>query len=371
MDMPEPMPTVRDLLERLVTTPGPTGAEGPRLEAIRQWARQQELPARSDAAGNIWLEVGPDGPWEESLLLDAHVDVIGPGGADRLVERDGRLVGAGVADDLAAVALLSMFARHVRRRRVDLRRPLRIVFTVGEEGLGNLRGIRQVTDDHPAAPRALVSLDGSRHKCHTAGLGSNRYRLTARGEGGHSWSAYGTPSATEAIVDALVRVRRVRRHVARRSDRVVSFNIGALAGGEGINCIARHGEATFEFRSADADALREVDVGVRGVVHRMATEEGRAALDLEIVGLRPAADAVDDGTLLEVVRRVWQRHGVAVAPSVASTNINVPLTRGWPAVCVGIVEGGYGHRADEYIETASLATGWALLNDLVAELGAL
>ncbi|NLF31057.1 MAG: M20/M25/M40 family metallo-hydrolase [Planctomycetes bacterium] len=370
MDGHEPIPDVRDLLERLVTTPGPTGGEAPRLAAIRQWAQQAGVPARSDAAGNVWLDVGGEGPWAESILLDAHVDVVGAGVAERLVEQDGRLVGAGVADDLAAVALLAVFARHARDGGIRLRRPLRIVLTVGEEGLGNLRGIRQVADDHADAPFALVSLDGSRHKCHVAGLGSNRYRLVARGEGGHSWSAWGTPSATQTVVDALARIRRIRRHVARQFDRLVSFNIGTLAGGEGINCISRHGEATFEFRSESPDALREIDVGVCGVVHRMSAASS-IALDLEIVGLRPAADPVDDGTLLGAVRRVWQRHAVEVAPSVASTNINVPLTRGWRAICVGIVEGGNGHRADEYIETGSLPTGWAMLNDLVAELDAL
>ena len=370
MDEREPMTDVRELLERLVTTPGPTGGEGPRLEAIHQWARQAGLPTRSDAAGNVWIEIGPEGPWEDSLLLDAHVDVVGAGGADRLVEQDGRLVGAGVADDLAAVALLSVFAKYLSEQGFERRRPLRIVLTVGEEGLGNLRGIRQVTDDHPTAPFVLVSLDGSRHKCHVAGLGSNRYRLAGTGEGGHSWSAWGTPSATEAIVDALVRMRRVRRHVARQVDRLVSFNIGSLAGGEGINCISRAAQATFEFRSPSADALREVDVGVRSVIHRMSSA-GTIDLDLETVGLRPAADAVDDGTLLNTVQRVWQRHDVPVAPSVASTNINVPLTRGWRAVCVGIVDGGNGHRTDEYIETASLQTGWAMLNDLATELDAM
>jgi len=370
MNTQDPIPEVRDLLERLVTTPGPTGGEGPRLDAIRQWARAADVPARADAAGNVWLAIGPAGPWREAIVLDAHVDVVGDGGADRLIERDGRLIGPGVADDLAAVALLAVFARRAHADGVRLRRPLRIVLTVGEEGLGNLRGIRQVADAHPDPPRALVSLDGSRTKCHVAGLGSNRYRLTARGDGGHSWSAWGVPSAVEAIIDALVRIRRVRRHVARRVDGVVSFNIGSLGGGEGINCIARRAEATFEFRSAAAEALRQVDDGVRHAIHRMAAG-GAAPLDLEIIGLRPAAAAVDDGTLLEIVRRVWQGHGVAVTGSVASTNINVPLTRGWRAVCVGLIAGGNGHRADEYIETASLPAGWALLTDLVAALDAL
>jgi len=369
MDEAQIVSEIRRLIEGLVTTPGPTGAEQPRLAALEKWTAKARLATRRDEAGNLWINVCGDGPWDQTLLLDAHVDVVGRGYAERVVEEDGRLIGAGVTDNLSAVAMLALFAREVRTGRITPPRPVQIVYTVGEEGLGNLRGIRQVTDDHPTPPHLLISLDGARHKCHVAGLGSNRYRLTFTGAGGHSWSAYGTPSATEELIVAIGEIRRLHRRAADEAEQVISFNLGTLAGGEGINCISRNAEATFEFRSADPDALTRLDEAVHAAILRSERPEGVRAT-LEIIGKRPAARRIRNESAEETIRRVWGRHECELTTTVASTNINVPLSRGWPAVCVGLITGGNGHRQDEFIELDSLAPGWRLLTDLVEEASA-
>ncbi len=370
MNETQPSDDLRPLIESLATTPGPTGDEGPRMDALRLWLADAGVDTRSDAAGNLWVDIAPDAAWDQCVVFDAHVDVVGAGVAEHVIEDHGRLIGAGVADNLAAVAMLAVFAREATAGRIVPARPVKIVFTVGEEGLGNLRGVRQVVDDHETGPLLFVSLDGSYHKCHIAGLGSNRYRIIVQCPGGHSWGAYGAPSATERLVDMMAAIKRAHAELAGQTDEKISYNIGSLAGGEGINCIARQAEATFEFRSADPTPLSRMDRAAHTLAAEAAGDEN-TRIELQTIGRRPAAKPFGNHAAEILLRQIWAAHELLLATTVASTNINIPLARGWPAICAGVCIGGNGHREDEYVSIASLTTGWSLLTDLMERLGEL
>ncbi|GAB6094964.1 M20/M25/M40 family metallo-hydrolase [Desulfatiferula olefinivorans] len=312
-----------------------------------------------DGAGNLWVSVG-EGPWSETLVLDAHMDVVQEGCAKSLDHRDGCLYGLGVTDNLTAVTFLAMLAVTLIRQRVAVERPVRILFSTGEEGEGDLCGVRQVVADHPSAPYAFISFDLCFDEYSVAGLGSLRYALEVQCPGGHSWSDYGLPGAIDrmmAILDTL-KQETVRRAAGRRE--YLSFNIGTVTGGEGINSIARSALARFEFRSVDPDPLTALD----RLVHRqisLVNQDHRVKARCTPIGQRPAARPVLPERTEPLVRRILESVGRSTRSVVRSTNINATLAAGWPSICLGLCEGGRFHSREEYLRIDSLETGWQVL----------
>ncbi len=363
---PPPFPETEFLAlhERLATTPGPSLAEEPRRDLILSWLDQQGLPGRVDDAGNVWIALGPPGPWDQTLVLDAHYDVVERGYAAALRREGDKLIGLGVADNLVAVAMLLFLARSLHPDTSKRRRPLALLLSVGEEGLGNLKGVRQVVDDHPHPPHAFIAFDLNLETYSTSALGSTRYRAAVTCPGGHSWGSFGSPNAIEQLVGFLAAVRRAFDTRLASKSAAVSFNIGTITGGEGINSIARRASATFEFRSPDPAMLGALDDEVQGFVHGF-NPRPDVTLDIEVIGRRPAAPPVQPQRLEPLVVDLLTRiTGTPPHSAPRSTNINVPLAAGWPALCTGLCRCGHYHREDEYVELSSLETGWRYLNEL-------
>jgi acetylornithine deacetylase/succinyl-diaminopimelate desuccinylase-like protein len=319
-----------------------------------------------------WGEAAVDGvPFYASETVGSVMDVVrrvfGPLLRSRPWSHPEEVVAALDAyrgNRFAKAALLMLFA--CRRSESGGTLPLKILFSVGEEGLGNLAGMRQMLRDHPRSPRLLVSFDLSSAEYSTVAVGSKRYRVSVRGSGGHSWEDYGAPSATASLVDFLVRLTEAHRELAPGSKDPISFNIGSLRGGEGINCIAREAEAEFEFRSASPEALEEAGrIAGRLIEGRSA---GGCAFSLDDIGYRPAGRAGRDTWFEKLLLEAWSSCGQKPRPVSRSTNINAPLARLWPAISVGLVRGGNIHREDEFLILDSLPEGWALLRALADRL---
>ena len=165
------------------------------------------------------------------------------------------------------------------------------------------------------------------------------------------------------LVEALARVKATWRNGRPSAPALLSYNIGVLSGGEGINCISRRARATFEFRSPDADTLARMDAALAEVVAGL-PRTPTLTFSLETIGRRPAAHSTLDENLAQVIQDTFARNGVALVEDARSTNINAPLAAGWRAVCLGLCRCGHTHRTDEYVEIDSLATGWRILRDL-------
>ena len=352
------------LHEALVSIPGPTGGEGPRVRLLRDHLQQHGLSCRQDAAGNLLCTIGR-GDWRDSVLLDAHVDVVEEGVCGVLQRDSGRLIGRGVSDNIAAVTLLAMKAIELVSSPAGLPRPVEIAFTVGEEGFGNLAGARQIVSDHDEPPRLWLSLDSTQGICCVDGLGSMRYGIEVQCQGGHSWKDYPSPSAVQELVDLLASLRRAHSVVAAEFGSTLSFNVGNIRGGEGINVIARRAEATVEFRSSQPDALLATDDALRRLVETFGQSEGVEA-SVSLLGERPAARGRHREWVLALLEPAAERAHVTWMSETMSTNANAPLAAGWPAACVGLVRGGRAHREDEYLELDSVEKGWRLLHELVA-----
>ena len=354
------------LHQRLVTTPGPSLGEEPRRLILEDFFDQCGLPHQTDAAGNLWLSLGPAG-WDDAIVYDAHIDVVERGWAPKVEFKNGRMIGLGVGDNLTAVAMLALLAKIIISENLPLQRPLKLLFSVGEEGLGNLAGVRQAVSNHPTPPYLFISFDGSYETYSLNALGSNRYRVTVSCPGGHSWSAFGSPNAIEQVTDFFTRLKQAYAKTAAASTETVSFNIGTISGGEGINSIARSAEATFEFRSGAPILLAQMHQAVTSIVAAIATRPD-VSIRQTIIGERPAAKPVCPERIEPLVRQALTKHVGEAEPVLMSTNINIPLSAGWPAICVGLCCCPQYHREDEFVELDSLPKGWAVLNEISQQL---
>lgn len=353
------------LLEKLATTPGPSLLEGPRTDCLKDFFHSKNIPTTQDGAGNLWVSFGPDS-WENTVIFDAHVDVVGKGVAEKIKIDGEKIIGAGVYDDLAAVTLLSLFCEKLSSQAV--KSPIKVIFSVGEEGMGNLKGMRQMVNDQPQAPKLFISFDLSVDHYSPSALGSIRLRAKAQGQGGHSWNDFGKASAIDVVVELLAKIKMNYQQIAGKTKSPLSYNIGSIQGGEGINCISREAQVEFEFRSTNPKLLKQMHEMVSSQINEMKIIG--IHWNLEVIGERPAAEPSQANPWYEdSILKVWKKSGLEPRPGCQSTNINIPLSKGWPSLCVGLVRGGNVHREDEYLERSSLNQGWNLLNELTTELG--
>lgn len=354
------------LLEGLATTPGPSLAETLRRGVLEEYLTWHGVDCQADEAGNLWVRHG-QGDWADAVVFDAHMDVVQEGYTETVEHRDGCLKGLGLADNLTAVTMLAMLAVDLKEQRRAFDRPLFFLFSTGEEGEGDLCGVRRAVQDHAQAPYAFVSFDLSFDEYSVAGLGSLRYALTLSCPGGHSWNDDGLPGAIDQVMMLLTELKEKVAHLSGQTPGRVSFNIGSIEGGEGINSIARSAQARFEFRSVDPDVLESLDQVVEESLVRLNRTPGvRAAVTL--IGSRPAARPVCPERIEPSVLRILRQAGETPRPAIRSTNINATLSAGWPSICLGLCDGGRFHSPDEYVVIDSLDKGWTVLGQLAGAL---
>src|SRR5581483_1072630 len=273
------------------------------------------------------------------LALLAHLDtVFGDDVRHEVVERDGRLVGPGIGDNALAVAVATNV---VEELAPDFDAPLAVVFTVGEEGLGALRGARHAAATLPT--EQAIALEGhGLDRVIVDAVGCVRVRLTVTGPGGHSWGHRGRPSAIHGLVSLLAPLEGV--------------NIGLVSGGDAVNAIASRAEAVVERRSLDEDELEQTAARFAA----LAPPDG-LELQVDTVDRRPAGRLDREHPLLADVRAVRAELGLPDRLEEGSTDANAALAAGIPALCLGCAHGGDMHTPYEWIERDSIAAGVAQL----------
>lgn len=347
------------VLQKLAITPGPSLNEKERLDYIKSFLDNSTIQYKSDKSGNIWVTL-KEGDWSDTVVFDAHVDVVEKGYCDDVIIDDNRITGLGVGDNLTAVTMLLLLIKDVTHNKIALNYPLKILFSVGEEGEGNLKGVRQMVNDNPSAPKLFISFDISYTEYSKDGLGSNRYKVKVQCPGGHSWHDYGSPNAISRLLSFL---QSVETDLDKRFQGT-SFNIGGITGGKGINSIARNAEAIFEFRSIDPLNLEIIDKSIDNLVDIY--NKGDTNLKIINLGKRPAALQTISTDLDKMIQEVYLNQGIKLEHMIRSTNINIPLSAGWASVCLGLCDCFNYHREDEYLERSSLPKGWEILKELLS-----
>ena len=348
----------------LSAIPAPTGAEGTR--AARVAALLREAGARAittDTAGNVRGWLGE--PGESPVVVSAHLDtVFGPEVTLDVARRGARLEGPGIADNARGLAALIALAQAITVAGIHPAKPILLAATVGEEGAGNLRGVRHLLNGGaPLQPSAFIALDGAglQRVVHRA-LGSRRYRATFRGPGGHSWAAFGVANPANAVGRAAALLADLApQHAPRTTCAVVR-----LGGGTGLNSIPQEAWLDLDLRSEDPRALAQLDVTVRTALERAADDENRRRtagsptlrVEIQLLGDRPSGLTPRAHPLVQAAVAANRALGRDAELASASTDANVPIALGIPAIALGAGgKAGDAHLATEWYENVEGALG--------------
>lgn len=361
----------------VAAVPAPPYGEAGRADHLaRRFAAIGLRAVERDSTGNVWA-VRPAAPGaaprpggrssapgrvRPRLLLAAHLDTVFPAGTDVRPRRDGvRLHGPGVRDNSAGTAALIGLQRAFDACAVDLPGELVLAGTVGEEGLGNLRGMRALMAHWQARLQAVLVVDGDLGGISHVGVGSVRLAASLHCPGGHSWGDFGRPSAIHQLARAIVEMTRLPLPQNPRT----TYNVGSVRGGLSINAIAPVAEMEIDLRSASQPVLDDLEARVRAILRRSAEPAG-CSCEVHELGRRPCGAIAADHPLVTLARRAYAALGLAWRSEAGSTDANIPLALGLPAVCTGVSRGGGVHTLEEYLELDSLAPGLKLLTYLVA-----
>jgi tripeptide aminopeptidase len=349
--------TVADII-RLTEIPAPPFQEAERASAFLSMAQAHGLAdVRLDGVGNVTALRRGGG--EGLICVAAHLDTVFPPGTNVTVRRDGtRLLAPGVGDDTRSLAVLLAWVRAMDAAEVRTRADILLVADVGEEGPGDLRGMRHLFQHGEYAGRigAFITVDSPEMgRIATGGVGSKRYRARFRGPGGHSYGAFGLVNPMYAMADAVARLSRIEVPSAPRT----TYSASVTGGGTSINSIPDHVWTEFDLRSESADELARLEAQFLGLVEAAAAAEnaarstasGPVTVELEKIGDRPAGQTDEAAELPRLARATIAAHGFTPMFEFSSTDANIPMSLGIPAIKIGSGgSGGRGHSLEEWID---------------------
>ena len=354
---------VTDQQIRLTEIPAPEFDETRRGAALKELFAANGFQTRVDKTGNVIGErAGSDA--KSVILLAAHLDTVFPPNTDVRVKRSGgRLLAPGISDNGAGLAALVGLARSLAESRVRTDKTIVLAGDVGEEGEGNLRGIRALIDAYGSRLAAVIALDGpSSDHITTQGIASHRIEVSIAGPGGHSWSDFGAPNPITAISRGIVRFSSISVPENPRS----TYNFGIIEGGTSVNSIPSRAAVKIDLRSEEERELARLEASLRDAMQTgmndeiSATQSARDALQIDFrsLGTRPAGKLPDDSPLLAAVRNVDRYLGNRSRLERSSTDANIPLSLGIPAVAIGGGgKGGGSHTLDEWYDPAGRELG--------------
>jgi tripeptide aminopeptidase len=352
-----------DLQIRLTEIPAPEFKEAPRAEYLKKTFEAAGLKVQLDKIGNVIAE-RPGTDANSVILLAAHLDTVFPAGTDVRVKRHGnRLTAPGVADNGAGLAALAGLARALSESRIQTTKTIVLAGDVGEEGEGNLRGIRTLVESYDSRLAAVIAVDGaSTEHITTQGIASHRFEIAITGPGGHSWSDFGAPNPITALSRGIVKFSALPVPDDPRS----SYNFGMIEGGTSINSIPSRAAVKVDLRSEEEAEVSKMERALRDAMQSGAREEMSTAHDenetLRVVvrslGSRPAGKLPDNAPLLETLRNVDRFLGNRSRIERSSTDANIPLSLNIPAVSLGGGgKGGGSHTTAEWYDAAGREMG--------------
>lgn len=362
----------RDLLFRtlreLCAIPAPSHHEEARAAYCRAWL--ENVGAEGvyiDEAGNVIYPLCCQHS-DEITVLAAHTDTVFPDREPLSFAEDEDVIRCpGVCDDTAAVAILLLTAKFLIERKCSPKNGLLIVLNAGEEGLGNLKGVRQLFRDYAGRIASFITFDGTLNFLNDDCAGSHRYEVTVRTQGGHSFQDFGRPNAIVKLAELIAELESIE--MPTKTGTRTTRNIGTISGGTSVNTIAQNASMVCEYRSTDRECLAYMKEQFERVF--AASQTDGVDVEVTLVGDRPCShidrarqDAFRD-RLLPLLREIVD--GDIVVKS-ASTDCNIPLSLGIPALCVGAYAGAGMHTREEWLDKSSMTVGLEVAIKVALEL---
>jgi acetylornithine deacetylase/succinyl-diaminopimelate desuccinylase-like protein len=350
--------------------PAPPFKESVRGAEYKRRLEALGLTVRVDSIGNVIAERRGTGNGP-TVMIAGHLDTVFPEGTDVKVKRDGtKMSGPGIGDDCRGLAVVLAVARAYQMEKVNTAGTVIFVGNVGEEGPGNLRGVRHLFNgEYKGKINYFISVDGTGLGVTSRAVGSNRYRVTYKGPGGHSYGAFGMPNPIHALGRAISAISDIQVPTSPKA----TFNVGIIEGGTSVNTISPSGSMDVDLRSESARALADLDAKFQLAVKNALTAENarwpssrvRIALQLDTIGIRPAGAQPDSAFIVRTAVMAGKTLGFTAPTTASSTDANLPMGLGIPAITIdGGGDGQGAHATSESYDDGPrgwLGPQWAAL----------
>ncbi len=355
------------LIECMCKIPSPSHHEEKRAEFIWNWLNKHGAEGvYVDESLNVIYPVGCEGK-DDIVVFMAHTDTVFPDLEPMPFVNDGEYLHApGVGDDTTHVAILMMIARYVAQKKLVAPRGILFVANSCEEGLGNLKGVKQIMNDYEGRIKEVYSLDSDYSELYCKCVGSHRYEISFSTEGGHSFSDFGNRNAIYAMSDLICELYKKEVPVCENS--ITTYNVGIVEGGTSINTIAQSCKMLYEYRSDNAKCLAAMQEFFEQTIRR-ARQKGLAEITVNLLGVRPCGSNVDEERLQAMVKRtieICEKHSEVSCTKISgSTDCNIPMSMGIPSIAFGCCVDQGAHTREEKVLISSIPKGMRIAAEVI------
>jgi len=359
-----------DQQQSICEIPAPPFKEAARGAEYKRRLEALGLTVRIDSIGNVIAERRGTGGGK-TVLIEGHLDTVFPEGTDVKVKREGtKMTAPGIGDDCRGLAVVLSVARAFQMEKLSTAGTVIFVGNVGEEGPGNLRGTRHLlTREYKDKIDYFISVDGTGLGVTSRAVGSNRYRVTYKGPGGHSYGAFGMPSPIHALGRAIASIADIQVPTTPKA----TFNVGIIEGGTSVNTISPSGSMDVDLRSESPKALADLDAKFQTAVRdalaaenaRWPSSRVRISVKVDTIGIRPAGAQPDSAFIVRTAVMAGKALGFTAPTTASSTDANLPMSLGIPAITIdGGGDGQGAHATSESYDDGDrgwLGPQWAAL----------
>ena len=355
-----------DITMELAQIPAPSNKEEKRALWVKNYFDSYGgTQSYIDKALNVVLPINCESQ-EEIVVFMAHTDVVFPDETPLPLKlEDGKIFCPGICDDTANLTGLLILAKYILQNKLSPKKGLLIVANSGEEGLGNLKGSKQIMEDYQGRIKEFISFDGTFGFVCNDAVGSHRYEVAVTTEGGHSFGDFGNRNAIAVLASMINTLYTMKVPAFGKT----TYNVGTIEGGTSVNTIAQNASMLYEYRSDD---MRSLDI-MEKFFYSVCDSYKNMGIGLEakVLGKRPCKGQVDEAALARLTDRCKEISGyftgVPAHVSASSTDCNIPLSLGVPAVCLGLCQGKGAHTRQEELEIASLPTGLKIAGAFIGD----
>lgn len=361
--------SVYKTLRELAIISAPSGHEEKRAEYCLEFLKKcGGNNAYIDCVNNVVLPLNI-GMSNEITVLAAHTDIVFDYDVPLIYEeKDGNIYCPGIGDDTVCVVVLLYTAKFFLEKGIFPEKGILIVLNSCEEGMGNLKGVKQLFKDYSGRIKEFVTYDSDFYNIVNECVGSHRYKVEVTTEGGHSFAKFGNANAIAALSGIVGEIYKLE--VPHKEGKTTTYNVGIIEGGTSVNTIAQNASMLCEYRSDSKECLEYMKERFNDIFHNAATD--KVNVDVTLIGERPCSD-VDMAKQEELTGRCKkvceEIYNASINLQSGSTDCNIPLSLGIPAVCVGVFIGDLSHTREEWIEKESVLKGLLCSLTLFCELG--
>ena len=345
-----------ETLKELCHIPAPSHFEHKRAEYCKNWL--ENVGAEGvyiDDVQNVIFPINCDSS-NEITVFAAHTDTVFPDLEPMPYYDDGKIIfSPGVADDTASVAILLLTAKFFIETKILPKKGIMFVLNSCEEGLGNLKGVRKLVEDYKGRISTFVTLDSTLNIIIDKAVGSHRYEVSVSTEGGHSYNKFGNQNAIAELSNIIIEIYNIE--IPKKEGTKTTYNVGVIEGGTSVNTIAQSAKMLCEYRSDDKDCLEYMEKEFKRIFEAASS---RTSLDVRMVGDRPCSSI--DPNAIEVLKNrivpiIKDTIGEKIKFESGSTDCNIPLSLGIPAICIGTDLHDKTHTREEWVSKKSMIAG--------------